>query len=1286
MAIPSREIGWSNESNLLWGIAKQMQQLNGILGNGGCCGGASGCITHTDITWDALNAGNAAGTLQDCFYNVIDRPNSGTDPLYVLAEGGRVDLDNEVVRQQAAVGSLCIDSLQEGLGCFNIYAESTSYTVEYVPGVEVIQMRIDAKLCSDFSFAVGDTVTQTDPIASPTPTGTIVFIGAGNEFGDGCNLYVEVTSGTWDFDGTLTNGVDTISFSYRPVCNDPSPLAVGTEVVGIQSIPTYPQPKGTITAISGTSITITPIQGDWNGVVVFAVINEKEGTICFYTLTAPIVSVSTQLNSETICWDAASYLGYGVYLNTLMQATDGLIYGTLQEGYEGLTSGQLFSLDPITNTVNVLFEFTDSANEGSEPSSGLIEIAGELYGTCANGGDYSVGTIWKWNIATKTFTKLYDINDGNGDGAYPYGGLVNVGGQLWGTCENGGANSVGTIWSWEIATDTFTKLADFDDTDPIAYPQGPLVEVNPGELWGTSYQGGTNNNGTIFKYTISSGLLEIVINLNDVPNIGVQSVGGASGGVSLGSDGNVYFNTNYGGADDAGTICQITDVATTPTLNVLYEFNGISEFGGFDASCPIYIDGNLYGFTNEYFGPFQPDCLPYGNLYKLNITLGILTTLHNFTTTDGTSPYLGQLFPIGNELFGMTNGIRCRAGGTTYGQIFKYNIVTDEYTNIHKLNSQAQTSANIATSICNSITNPDYLCHTVGNCVYIDGPAGINGYTLVLKTVVTYTWCRKNNTDPGNCDPTIGDHLYNNDDGLLIGTIQTVTITSTSPEAVCGTMTVELANNDYLPIPEFTYYIDETGCVGGILEETGTNLSYEVTPFAGGFEPVNLPCYYNVPFDVITEYPLSQKLTKAEIDYLVVNNLLIPGTSYRIIDADFFLYGGTEIVIQAVAPDKFSDIGMGKFYTPKYNQEIAGYGIWDAKLQEDGFYAAGDTAIWGGLVWTKIDPPLPEICIIDAPSAYTLNYGCWTIPGRIKITISGATGTFLVGDAVYGYDGGAYGIITEVGTDYLIVMAPPSFFAYPTWETSHVIYDDDSGVEAIMDSVTLHADYFSDLIYNVRWDEIKYDYTNDFISYRKDNSGNSVNQERWEYDDWGAGRYRNILGMQWGNEFNDSSYRGIGSNTVIGIGYVEIINFTGGYITNNTFINSTLLDCFFSPGNNSIYNNFLSSSWVSQLELNGSGSFNYNTFTNGTTMYLLRLGNAASFYKNTLSNCILTLTGITGDIAYLNGNGVNKTANLIAATIIYGNYSKDLLFNAGGGTVLRYINGSNVQVITAITT
>jgi hypothetical protein len=35
MAIPSRQIGWSTKSNLLWQISKQLEALTGILYKGG---------------------------------------------------------------------------------------------------------------------------------------------------------------------------------------------------------------------------------------------------------------------------------------------------------------------------------------------------------------------------------------------------------------------------------------------------------------------------------------------------------------------------------------------------------------------------------------------------------------------------------------------------------------------------------------------------------------------------------------------------------------------------------------------------------------------------------------------------------------------------------------------------------------------------------------------------------------------------------------------------------------------------------------------------------------------------------------------------------------------------------------------------------------------------------------------------------------------------------------------------------------------------------------------------
>lgn len=68
--------------------------------------------------------------------------------------------------------------------------------------------------------------------------------------------------------------------------------------------------------------------------------------------------------------------------------------------------------------------------------------------------------------------------------------------------------------------------------------------------------------------------------------------------------------------------------------------------------------------------------------------------------------------------------------------------------------------------------------------------------------------------------------------------------------------------------------------------------------------------------------------TKAEMDVLIAANGLIAGNFYMITGVDEFLYGGTDIILQAITTNELSVKGSGIFYNPKYNQEIVGYGVW----------------------------------------------------------------------------------------------------------------------------------------------------------------------------------------------------------------------------------------------------------------------------------------------------------------------------------------------------------------------
>jgi uncharacterized repeat protein (TIGR03803 family) len=1281
MGIPNRQIGWDQQSNLLWQLQAQINKLGKTMSQ--CCGSSSGCISFTDITWEAFITAVNAGTIADCYYNITNRPNSGTDPLYVLVEKGLPNFDNEVRRSEQASSALCITT-DQGVGCFNVYAESETISFDYVEGATVYPVRL-----ADCSiFAEGDIVTFTSAI-SPFPTYTGVIHYGSN--GLKCLTFFQITGGTGpippsplDQDGNFSNGIDNIDgiLDARAIDNCiPFPtLSVGDVISG------YLSPEGgvataTITSITGTTVTIAPTSGDWTGISVFYI---GKGNACLFVTTAPITSTSILLTPDPVCFDFDNLLGYSVYLNTLMQATDSLIYGTLQSHND--YDGQLFSMDPVTEQVKILFNFDDSNTYGYSPSSGLVEIAGELYGTCNGGGPNDAGTIWKWNIATDTFTVLYSM-DGPTEGIYPYGTLLYVGGKLYGTCSEGGANDVGTLFEFDPIAVTYTVLLQMDDNENIQYPQGPLKEIISGELWGTSINGGINDVGTVFKYTLSSGVDEIVVNLDDVPNGGDV---GAGGGVMLASDGNVYFNTSLGGDDDNGTLCVITNISTTPVLNVVYSFD--VNYGLGDAVCPVEIAGNLYGCTNNADKSVEQGCTPLvGSIYKYDISVDIFTTLYTFNgSTDGGSPYLGQLLPLGDVLYGMTNEVRLELKECPIdqpGQIFKYNITTETYTNVQPLGVPVSSPAGVATSICESIVDPGYTCTTVGGCLFVSGTQFGNeaGQTLVVRTIVTFEG------DLQGCTaPTVGQLLYNDDAGDLVGTV--LSFTGSAP----FTMEVELddnANPGYTSLP-FNAYIQGDGCIFVVGKEEGTILDYTVKPFEGGKEPVNRPCYYNATYDVITDYPLSQPHTKAEIDYLVNNNLLVPGAFYHIMDVDKFLYGGTQIVIQANSVHSFNDTAMGLFYNPRYDQSVNGFGIYDRTAT----YAQGDTAIWGGLVITFADGSP-----IGNGSAYNLEYDLWTFPGKFKVFLDDAS-VFTAGEIVYDPNNSSYSmLVTEVGVDYIIVSCPPLFLSFAT--------ELDNGSSAAnIDSIELHEAFYSDLIYNAVWDEITYDYANDFISSRKDNAGNAVEQT-WNYYKVANDEaiYRAIAGFQWGNEYaiNNVLEDNVGMyGNKITESYVEVINFTLRSFNNNTFKNSKFLNNIFDRNGNSIFNNiFQNDSYVENVEFTDRPGFNRNVFNssylvdsvidgnsfsdnilNNSEIEGIPSGGTTDFVNNAVKGSFLDLSTQAGNIERTNFDYVDLTDDISGAARIYQTtYAKEVVSSNGAGNFIKYVSATGTYIVAAVT-
>lgn len=70
-------------------------------------------------------------------------------------------------------------------------------------------------------------------------------------------------------------------------------------------------------------------------------------------------------------------------------------------------------------------------------------------------------------------------------------------------------------------------------------------------------------------------------------------------------------------------------------------------------------------------------------------------------------------------------------------------------------------------------------------------------------------------------------------------------------------------------------------------------------------------------------------------------------TTYVITDADTALYGGTEIYLTTNSNGVLNEDGIGKFYNPKYDQNVLGFGIFSTSST----YAVASKTIWGGYVW-----------------------------------------------------------------------------------------------------------------------------------------------------------------------------------------------------------------------------------------------------------------------------------------------------------------------------------------------
>lgn len=210
-----------------------------------------------------------------------------------------------------------------------------------------------------------------------------------------------------------------------------------------------------------------------------------------------VFSVNPQTGAET------SYsFGNGTY--GVQSASDLVrvgrnLYGTTTNG-DANHDGTVFSFDRKTGTINTVYAFQGQP-DGREAEGGLINVNGTLYGTTMQGGAYNSGSLYSVNPGTGAETVVYSFHNTNGsDGTCPSADLLNINGTLYGTTQCGGANGAGVVYSFAPQTGTETVVHSFGASGDGQIPIAGLTNVN-GTLYGTTYLGGANNDGTVFAIT-----------------------------------------------------------------------------------------------------------------------------------------------------------------------------------------------------------------------------------------------------------------------------------------------------------------------------------------------------------------------------------------------------------------------------------------------------------------------------------------------------------------------------------------------------------------------------------------------------------------------------------------------------------------------------------------------------------------------------------------------------------------------------------------------------------------
>jgi uncharacterized repeat protein (TIGR03803 family) len=218
--------------------------------------------------------------------------------------------------------------------------------------------------------------------------------------------------------------------------------------------------------------------------------------------------------------------------------------------------------------------------DGANPEGGLVLVGDKLFGSTFYGGTAGRGTLFALKTNGTSFANVHNFLGFPTDGANPNMSLLLAGGLLYGPTSSGGSAARGTLFLLNTNGTGYTLLRSFLGGTDDGYMPSSVI-LSGGTLFGTTYSGGSEDAGTVFK-----------VSTNGTGYTNIHSFTATSGGG--------FPSPSSGGTGPQGGLVLVREV--------LYGMTGSGGIPGYGVQFAVKTNGADFSvlhhntYNDGYFG------------------------------------------------------------------------------------------------------------------------------------------------------------------------------------------------------------------------------------------------------------------------------------------------------------------------------------------------------------------------------------------------------------------------------------------------------------------------------------------------------------------------------------------------------------------------------------------------------------------------------------------------------------------------------------------------------------